>query len=93
MELEQFFVYIDRLLKNVLTFCDNYAGVATILGFIVAFLGFLGIKELIQKRKEKKKYHDMFVAPAKKKSPSAKLDAYIDSTYNGASDLEVIDDE
>ena len=94
MELvQQVSVYVGELWENMLDFCNSYANVAAMISLLIGLLGFFGIKKLVRKQKEKKKYYKMFIAPVKNRSTSEQMDAYIDSTYNGASDLEVIDEE
>lgn len=88
-----FYTYLIEWWRSIVSFCNENAGVATVLGLIIAILGLIGIKELNQKRIAWNKYYDMFIKPVRNRPISDQINAYIDATYNGVSDMEVEEDE
>lgn len=85
--------YISIALEYVASFGSKYAGIATVLGTIIALLGGVGIKNFVQKRKEKKEFNKEFVSPVKSRSAAEQIDAYINASYNGVSEIEVEENE
>ena len=52
-----------------------------------------GTKKFAQKRKEKKEFNKEFVSPVKNRSATEQIDAYINASYNGVSEMKVEENE
>ena len=84
-------VYIcwSEIWEYVVNFCNEYASIATILSVIITICGACGIKQFIQKCKKRIEFNNQYLGPVKNRFASAQIDAYINATDNGVSEIEV----
>lgn len=84
-------IIITRIWDYIVNFCNNNVNIFTVISVVFAILGFFEVKTILHIFKERIRFNRMFVAPTRDRPTAERMNAYIDATYNGASEVEVSD--